>query len=268
MSSALEKSFAIIELMVGYPQGIQVSEIARRLDLPVSGVHRQLKELARLGYVRQAKDQGDYALTIRLAALGLGYLGRSGVTDVSQSILDRLAAQSGELVRLSVLDVQGLTWVAFAQGATVGLRYDPGREQGQVVHPASTAGGRALLSTMNDADILEMVGETGLVPKGMPPTSSKLGTIQDLLETISSTRTCGYAVAIDSYIEGMAAMAVALRAGGQINGQVIGCVSIAGPAVRFTPERIAELAPSLNEAADELGKAASASSFFKGILNG
>lgn len=177
MSSALEKSFAIIELMVGYPQGIQVSEIARRLDLPVSGVHRQLKELARLGYVRQAKDQGDYALTIRLAALGLGYLGRSGVNDVSQPILDRLAAQSGELVRLSVLDVQGLTWVAFAQGATVGLRYDPGREQGQVVHPASTAGGRALLSTMNDADILEMVGETGLVPKGMPPTSSKLGTI-------------------------------------------------------------------------------------------
>ena len=63
-------------------------------------------------------------------------------------------------------------------------------------------------------------------------------------------------------------MAVPIRAGGQIDGQVIGCVSIAGPAVRFTSERIAELAPSLNEAAYELGKAASASSFFKGILTG
>lgn len=266
MSSVLEKTLSILELMVEHPEGLQVSAIAKRLDMPVSGVHRQLRELARLGYVRQARDQGDYTLTLRLAAMGLGYLGRSGVTDVAQPILDRLANLSGELIRLSVLEGNGLTWVAVAQGATVGLRYDPGREQGQRVHPASTAGGQALLSTMTDEEVLALVGKTGLRPEGMPPSSKTPASIADLMAVIDETRKRGYAVAIDSYIEGMGAMAVPVRAGGIMDGQVIGCLSIAGPAVRFPVERMEELAPALFEASAELGAAAPASHFFSGIL--
>lgn len=268
MSSVLEKSLAILELMVEHPEGLQVSAIARQLDMPVSGVHRQLRELARLGYVRQARDQGDYTLTLRLAALGLGFLGRSGVTDIAQPILDRLGSVSGELIRLSVLENGGLTWVAVAQGATVGLRYDPGREQGMRVHPASTAGGQALLATLSDDEILSVVGDTGLRPPGMPATSKAPSTIAELMRIIEETRQRGYSVAIDSYIEGMGAMAVAVRAGGTLDGPVIGCLSIAGPAVRFPTPRMEELAPSLFDAAAELGVAAPASQFFAGIAKG
>ena len=80
MSSALERGLGILELMVTHPAGLPVSRIAALLDMPVSGVHRQLKELARLGYVRQAREQGDYLLRVKLSALGLSFLGRSGVT--------------------------------------------------------------------------------------------------------------------------------------------------------------------------------------------
>ena len=267
MSSVLEKSLAILEMLVEHPEGLQVSVIARHLDMPVSGVHRQLRELARLGYVRQARDQGEYALTIRLAALGLGFLGRSGVTDIAQPILDRLATISGELIRLSVTDGRGLVWVAVAQGATVGLRYDPGREQGLRVHPASTAGGQALLSTMNDEELLTLVGETGLRSEDMPDASKAPKSIEELMQIVKETRKRGYSIAIDSYIEGMGAMAVPVRAGGTLDGEVIGCLSIAGPAVRFPSQRMEELAPALFDAAAELGAAAPASHYFAGILN-
>lgn len=266
MSSVLEKSLRILELMVEHPEGLQVSAIARLLDQPVSGVHRQLRELARLGYVRQSRGQGDYALTLRLAALGLGFLGRSGVTDIAQPILDRLAAQSGELIRLSVLDAAGLTWVAVAQGATVGLRYDPGREQGMRVHPASTAGGQALLSTLTDDEVLALVGQTGLRPEGAPVGPKAPTTIAELLSRIEETRRRGYSIAIDTYIDGMGAMAVPVRAGGTADGKVLGCLSIAGPAVRFPSARMEELAPALFEASAELGAAAPASHFFAGVL--
>jgi IclR family transcriptional regulator, acetate operon repressor len=268
MSSVLEKSLAILELMVDHPEGMQVSAIARALDMPVSGVHRTLRELARIGYVRQARDQGDYALTIRLAALGLGFLGRSGVTDIAQPILDRLAQTSGELIRLSVLEGRGLTWVAVAQGATAGLRYDPGREQGIRVHPASTAGGQALLSTMTDDQVLALIGETGLRPEGLPPAPATPNTIAELLEVIRATRERGYSVAVNTYIDGMGAMAAPVRAGGVADGRVLGCLSIAGPAVRFPVRRMEELAPALFEAAAELGAAAPASHFFAGLLKG
>ena len=51
------------------------------LELAQKQAHRMLKELSDHGYVRQLRSQGDYALTIRLAALGLGFLARTGVTD-------------------------------------------------------------------------------------------------------------------------------------------------------------------------------------------
>lgn len=268
MSSATEKTLAILEMMALHPEGVQVSTLARHLDMPVSGVHRQLRELARLGYVSQSQDQGVYALTIKLAAMGLGFLGRSGVTDIAQPILDRLASLSGELVRLSVRDSGGLTWVAVAQGATVGLRYDPGREQGMRVHPASTAGGQALLATMTDEEVLSLVGETGLTAPNLPATSNAPRSIDQLMRAIEATRKRGFSIAIDSYIEGMSAMAVPVRSGGFADGPVIGVLSIAGPAVRFPVDRMDELAPALFAASEEIGQAAPASKFFAHHLFG
>ncbi|WP_113446861.1 IclR family transcriptional regulator [Rhizobium cremeum] len=259
--STLEKSLTIIELLAAKPGGLSVSTIAQQVNQPASGVHRTLNELIRLGYVRQVQDQGDYALTMKLAALGVGFLGRTGVGDVAQPILDRLAQTSGELIRLSVIDGDDLIWVAVAQGATGGLRYDPGQEQGVVVHLASSAGGQAWLASMSDEEALERVSRQGLAKTGKPSGPGAPRTITELLEILAETRKRGYAVSVNSYIVGMAAMAMPVLS----NGQVISCLSIAGPAVRMTPERMEELAPHLARAAEEIGIAASGSRYFPGL---
>ncbi|WP_151719515.1 IclR family transcriptional regulator [Gemmobacter serpentinus] len=261
MSSVLEKSLAIVELLVGHPAGLPVSAIAAATDQPASGVHRTLQELARLGYVRQLQSQGDYALTIRLPALGLGFLGRAGITDVAQPVLDQLAHDSGELIRMSVIDGDNLTWVAVAQGATRGLRYDPGQEQGVVVHLASSAGGKAWLASMSDEEALVRVGAQGLMRQADGQGQNAPRSLALLLEQLAEARARGYATAVDSYIAGMAAMAVPVRYHG--DGAVLGCLSIAGPAVRMTAERMSELAPRLQQAAQELGATAPGSKFFQ-----
>lgn len=260
MSGVLERTLGILELLAGHPAGLPVGTIAARLDMPASAAHRLLNDLARMGYVRQDRAQGDYALTIKLAALGLGFLGQSGVTDVAQPILDRLAADSRELVRLSVVDGDSLVWVGVAQGATGGLRYDPGREQGVAVHLASSAGGQALLSAMSDEDALMAVARQGLAPTQPEAGTRAPATAQELLGRLAEARARGYAVAIDSYLAGMAAMAVPVRRGG--DGEVIGCLSIAAPSVRLDAARMAEFAPALQEAAAEIGAASRGSRFF------
>lgn len=264
MSSVLEKSLAIVELLVAHPAGLPVSALASATDQPASGVHRTLQELARLGYVRQLQAQGDYALTIRLPAMGLGFLARAGITDVAQPVLDGLAAASGELIRLSVIDGDNLTWVAVAQGATRGLRYDPGQEQGVVVHLASSAGGKAWLAAMSDEEALMRVGAQGLLRQAEGQGQNAPRSIALLIEQLAEARARGYATAVDSYIAGMAAMAVPVRYRG--DGMVLGCLSVAGPAVRMTAERMAELAPRLQAAAAELGAAAPGSKFFQASL--
>lgn len=264
MSSALEKSLAIIELLVEHPLGLPVTAIAAATEQPASGVHRSLQELARLGYVRQTQAGGDYTLTIRLPAIGLGFLARAGITDLAQPVLDRLAAESGELVRLSVIDGQQLTWVAVAQGATRGLRYDPGQEQGVVAHLASSAGGRAWLASMSDAAALALVDAQGLLREAEGAGPNAPGSTAELLHHLAEARARGYAIAVDSYLAGMAALAVPVR--DRDTGPVLGCLSIAGPAVRMTHVRMAELAPALQAAAEELGRAAAGTRYFQAIL--
>ena len=260
MSGVLERTLGILEFLTGHPAGLPVGTIAARLDMPPSAAHRLLNDLARLGYVRQDRVQGDYALTIKLAAMGLTFLSQSGVTDVAQPILDRLAAQSAELVRLSVIDGDDLVWVGVAQGATSGLRYDPGREQGVVVHLASSAGGLAWLSTMSDEDALMAVSRQGIAPTQPGAGARAARTATELLARLAEARARGYAVAVDSYLAGMAAMAVPVASDG--NGAVLGCLSIAGPSVRLDDARMAELVAPLRQAADEIAAASRGSRLF------
>ncbi len=259
MSGVMERTLGILELLSRHPNGLPVSTLASDLDMPTSAAHRLLKELSKFGYVRQVRSQGDYAATIKMAAMGLSFLGKTGVADVAQPTLDHLASVSGELIRLSVIDYPDLVWVGVAQGATTGLRYDPGREQGVVVHLASSSGGRAWLSTMSDEDALALAMSQGIEPLFHAGPNAPT-TIPELLDTLAETRSRGYAVAIDSYLEGMAAMAVPVRR--RIDGKPVGCLSIAGPAVRLSQDRMQALYPSLAAAAEEIGQAAEASFFF------
>lgn len=259
MSGVMERTLAILELLAGNPDGLPVSTIAEGLDIPASAAHRLLKELSKFGYVRQIRSQGDYALTIRLASLGLSFLGKTGVTDIAQPTLDRLASISRELVRLSVVDYPNLVWVGVAQGATGGLRYDPGRDQGTIVHLASSAGGMAWLSTLSDDEALRLVAAQGLTPPAdagpQVPRS-----VSEVMARIEEARKRGYSIAVDSYHAGMAAMAVPVRRSS--DGNPVGCLSIAGPSIRLSTTRMEELFEPLQEAASEIGGASEASFFF------
>lgn len=259
MSSVMSRTLGVLELLSSHPEGLAVSSIAERLDLPASAAHRLLKELSQLGYVKQLRSQGDYALTIKLASMGLSFLAKTGIHDIAQPILDRLAAESGELVRLSVIDGDSLVWVGVSQGATAGLRYDPGREQGVVVHLASSAGGRAWLSALDDEEAISRVMTQGLAaPFETGPNAP--ASINDLLAELNKARKRGYAIAVDSYLAGMAAMAVPIRQ--PDNPQPIGCLSIAGPAVRLDNKRMKALYPSLQAATEEIASASEVSIFF------
>ena len=102
-----------------------MSSVSTKLSLPLSATHRLLTALCEAGYIKQSREQGDYFLTMKLVSLGLGFLSNAGVVDIAQPMLDRLAEESGELVRLGVLDGESLTFVGKAQGATRGPAIRP-----------------------------------------------------------------------------------------------------------------------------------------------
>ena len=63
---ALEKGLDILELFASTPQGLTVSEVARRLDRTVSQIFRMILCLQARGYLAQSAADDTYHLTLRL----------------------------------------------------------------------------------------------------------------------------------------------------------------------------------------------------------
>lgn len=256
MSGVLERTLGILELLAQHGAGLELAAIADRLQIPRSGTHRLLNDLVRLGYVRQTRGHGDYLLTTKLVSMGLSYLGNSGIVDVAQPLLNRLAEDSGELVRLSVVDGERLTWVARAQGARQGLRYDP--DMGSDARLSCSSSGWAYLSTLSDDEALARLVKQGLgSPEQFGPAAPT--SLQAVLRAVAQTRKRGYSLTTDAYTAGLSAMAAPVRFAGQ---PALGVVTIAGPTVRFTADKMVALAPDLVRTAQQLAAASGASPFF------
>jgi DNA-binding IclR family transcriptional regulator len=248
--SSLERGLDVLELLVPHGDGLPLSAIAQRLHLPKSGAHRLLATLVQRGYLRQDPRSQHYGLSLRIAALGFEVLAASRIPDVCQPVLHRLAAASGELVRLTVVEDDGLTWIARAQGAQYGLRYDP--EMGTRATLHVTAVGQAWLATLPEDQALRLAlaqpGFGELDRYG--PTAARSAAA--VLDKLAATRARGWGMVVDEAARGTAAMAMVVRDGTAPAAAVVGTVSIAGPSIRHTAERMAALAPELAAAAAEL----------------
>lgn len=243
------RALGVLELMTEQPGGLGVQALADRRQMPVGTMHRLLVELAQLGYVRQLRDSQKYVLTTKLISLGFRCLSTNSVSDFAQPVLDNLAAISRELVRLAIVDDERLTWVARAQGAGSGLRYDPDMGMDAVLF--STASGHAWLASLPESKALHIAAKQGFGEQGDHGPNAPADAAA-LLGRLSETRKRGYAIVIDSATVGTAALAAAiLRPSDQV---VVGTVSIAGPSARLNKQRMESLAPALLEAAAELSE--------------
>ena len=256
MSGVLERTLGILELLSQHGEGLELAAIAAQLDIPRSGTHRLLSDLVRLGYVRQTRGHGDYLLTTKLVSMGLTYLSNSGIVDIAQPLLNALAEVSGELVRLSVVDGERLTWVARAQGARQGLRYDP--DMGSDARLSCSSSGWALLSTLSDDEAMARVAKQGIgQPEDFGPAAPT--TLQAVIEAVQATRARGYSITTDTYSIGLSAISAPVHFAGQ---PAFGVLTIAGPTVRFTPEKMDALASELLGTAQQLAASSGASPFF------
>jgi IclR family acetate operon transcriptional repressor len=257
MSGKLERGLQVLADLVDYPDGRPMSALAQELGMPLSATHRLLTELVEQGYVRQHPGHGQYMLTFRLVSLGLSYLANSGVADIAQPLLDELARRSGELARLAVVDGHELTFVAKAQGARAGLRYDP--DMGLSVNLACSAAGHAWLASMSDADAAALVNRQGF---GDPQDFGRHAprNLKQLMVFVRATRKRGFALIQDVFAPGMGSIAAVVR---PARGPVIGVVTLAGPLVRFTEPRMLAAGPLLLETARQIGLASGSSAYFR-----
>lgn len=249
MSSA-ERCLAIVELLAGHPDGLPLTTISATLNLPQSATHRLLSVLEQRGYVGQHSMSGWYFPTLVIAALGIRLLSSLDIPNICQPILNRIAEQTCELVRLAVVEGERMLWIAKAQGCRSSLRYDPTNGRDVPLH--TTAMGKAWLATLPEDEAVALVLRQGF---GWTPIGPHAIHDETSLRTeLKVTRARGYGLVDEEAEPGISAIGVIVRNGSLPDSPPVAALSIGGPSFRLDPARLESYAPLLREAAHALSR--------------
>jgi len=251
---SLKNGLRILDFLASQGEGAGLLAIADALGLPRSTCHRLLVDLVECGYVRQLVEHGRYILTMRMTSNGLEFLSLTGIADIAQPIIERVAARTGELARMSLVDGEAIIWVGKADGQRTGFRYDP--DMGQAARLSCTSTGHAWLMTMTDEQAAALVLKQGFgQPNEFGPSAPT--TLKALLGFLHAARVRGYAMIDEVFAPRMSAVAAPVVSGTRC----VGVISLAGPRVRLTVEKIHEYSVLLREAANELAQLSNLAGF-------
>ena len=112
--------------------------------------------------------------------------------------------------------------------------------------------------TLGDERVAEIVSRQGFgEPKDYGPKAPT--TLKALDKLLQADRKRGFSMISEMYSPGMTAMAAPVRRGTE---PAIGVITIAGPLMRLTQQRMLELGPELLATASELAMAGATSAMF------
>lgn len=102
-TASVARVTALLDTFVDARTDLGVTEIATRLGLAKSVVHRLVTALTKSGYLSQTPNTRRYALGPRATRLGQVALGQMDIRARARPILRTLAAETGETATLSTL---------------------------------------------------------------------------------------------------------------------------------------------------------------------
>jgi IclR family acetate operon transcriptional repressor len=234
---SLDRALRLLEHLADAGGAMRLAELQAVSGLPLPTIHRLIRSLTHNGYVRQEPSR-RYALGPRLIRLGETAGRALGSWAIPR--LTELVAQIGETANMAFLEGDEVVYVAQVPSAHAMRMFT---EVGRRVPAHCTGVGKALLSQLPDAEVLDLLKRTGM-PAKTPRTFTDP---QALLSQLIEIRAQGWAVDDAEQEAGVRCVAVPV-----IGAPARVAISVSGPSGRITASRVVEIAPLLQEAAARL----------------
>ena len=234
---SIERAFRILDAMADAGGTTGLSELAGAVDLPLPTIHRLVRTLVGLGYVRQEPSR-KYALGVRLVRLG--EVSAATIGTWALPYLTDLVEATGESVSLAMLEGAQVVYVGQVQSRQSMRMFN---EVGRRVTAHSTATGKAVLSLLDDEEVLALVRHQGLLAH----TPRTITDPDELVAALAVVRAQGFAVDDGEHEVGVRCVAVTVP--GMPSRTAL---SVSGPTQRMTDEAVTRWVPLLHETAARL----------------
>ena len=101
-SPALEKGLDILELLAEEPQGLNISQLAKRQGRSVGQVFRMMAVLEQRGYIQLREDSDAYVITLKMFELSHRFPPVARLSAVAVPVMKKLALASGQSCHLAI----------------------------------------------------------------------------------------------------------------------------------------------------------------------
>lgn len=188
MSRTLHRGLRLLdELAAAGGQGLRLTDLAAKTSLDPATTQRLLGSLAEYGYCRQDPRTKLFHVTSRVLSLASSYRGDQNIRTVAAPHLSALRDDVGEVVHLGVLEGSEVVYIdKFQAENPITLRSGIG--EANPLHTTSL--GKALLSTMDDAAVLALLGDGDLERR----TEKTITDRRAFLREIALTAQRGYSI--------------------------------------------------------------------------
>lgn len=218
-----------------------VTELSKRLKLHKNNVFRLLATLESRGYIEQNKVTENYRLGLKTLELGQTFVKQMGLLRQSRPVLETLVRECNETSYVAILKDFNIIYLDVVE-TDLTVRVVP--RVGSRLPAYCTAAGKVQIAHMIDEDL-------ELYLKDLRPLTPNTIVDRDKLkQQLHQVAENGYAIDDEELDVGVRCVSAPIR---DYTRRIIGAVSISGPSMRLSMERIDnELIPLVKRAAEEI----------------
>jgi IclR family transcriptional regulator, acetate operon repressor len=237
---ALDRGLALLSI-IAQSEGLSLTGIAQRAGIAPSTAHRILATLKAAGFV-MCDARGNHLIGVKAFKVGTAFLRNRRIVDVGRRTLRELMQASGETASMGIESDGLVVFVAQVEcHRSIRAFHRPGSHG--AMHASSL--GKALLSTLPQKAVAEVLQRVGMKKF----TEHTIVDPQALITDLAAAAKRGWAIDDQERADGMRC------AGAPVfneHGEAVGAISVSGPIVRITDERLGELGPLVKRAAADL----------------
>lgn len=242
--ASVQNALRVLKEFRGASDGLGVSDLARRLDLGKSTVHRLLRTLAAEGFLTKEPNSSRYRLGLVLAELGAAATIDTDFHAAAIGPLEELWKLTGETVQIALLDGREVVYVERIESShTLRLFNEVGRRNW--AHCTGT--GKVLLAFLPDEELDRLLDGWDL-PDLTPYTITDAAALRD---DLAKVRARGYAQNVNESTIGVASVGAPIR---DATGRVVAAVSAAGPTLRLNRTSLESHAGAVMAAAEAISR--------------
>ena len=243
---SVERAIILLKRMSEEETPIGVRDMARKIGYNPSTVQKLVNSLEVQGLVQQDEQTDGYELSLEIFRLGASVLNKLNLHQVARSNLRSLMESTGESSYLAML-TPDLKWYVFVDKveSTHLLRWTADLGAWRPLN--CTAEGKAMLACLPD-EHLDDLSEEGVFRQSTPNSIVEVSDLRQELETVRENQ-CAYSD--EEFAEGVRAIAAPIF---DYSNKVIGAVSVVGPTLRLTEDKIDRLCGELSSEGEKISK--------------